>query len=146
MFTRSVSLAAVLLFIPMLVPAAEAQEFGNAARGRAFAAQICSDCHQTELGNAASPDRDAPPFTAVAKTKGMTAMALGVWLHLSEHHEHAHVHEELEHSHEHVHDAHHQHLHDSPWNGRKPHTHPHRHARLSHSHPHYPDLHHRHSH
>ncbi|MDP3739226.1 MAG: c-type cytochrome [Hyphomonadaceae bacterium] len=83
MFTRSVSLAAVLLFIPMLVPAAEAQEFGNAARGRAFAAQICSDCHQTEPGNAASPDSAAPPFTAVAKTKGMTAMALGVWLQTS---------------------------------------------------------------
>jgi len=73
-------------------------------------------------------------------------MALGVWLHLSEHHEHAHVHEELEHSHEHVHDAHHQHLHEAPWDGPEPHVHVHRHARLSHAHPHYPDLHHRHSH
>ena len=73
-------------------------------------------------------------------------MALGVWLHISEHHEHAHVHEELAHSHEHAHDAHHQHSHDSSWDGREPHVHAHRHAPLAHSHPHYPDLHHRHTH
>ena len=73
-------------------------------------------------------------------------MALGVWLHLSEHHQHAHVHEELEHCHEHVHDEHHQHAHDSPWNGREPHVHSHRHEALAHSHPHYPELHHRHTH
>lgn len=73
-------------------------------------------------------------------------MALGVWLHLSEHHEHAHVHNELEHAHEHVHDAHHQHAHDFPWDGREPHGHPHRHGALRHAHPHYPDLHHRHTH
>jgi len=73
-------------------------------------------------------------------------MALGVWLHLSEHHEHAHVHEAMEHVHEHVHDAHHQHAHDAPWDGSEPHVHSHRHAPLAHAHPHYPDLHHRHSH
>lgn len=84
------------------------------------------------------------PGTAFWLAAGL--MALGVWLHLSEHHEHAHVHEELEHAHEHVHDAHHQHAHDSPSDGREPHVHRHRHARLSHFHPHYPDLHHRHPH
>lgn len=73
-------------------------------------------------------------------------MALGVWLHLSEHHEHAHTHEQLEHSHEHLHDAHHQHAHEFPWDGREPHAHAHRHEALRHAHPHYPDLHHRHSH
>jgi drug/metabolite transporter (DMT)-like permease len=73
-------------------------------------------------------------------------MALGVWLHLAEHHAHAHAHDELEHAHEHLHDAHHQHLHDASWDGHEPHVHAHRHARLSHAHPHYPDLHHRHSH
>jgi len=84
------------------------------------------------------------PGTAFWLAAGL--MALGVWLHLSEHHEHEHVHEELEHAHEHAHDAHHQHVHESSWDGREPHAHPHRHARLSHAHPHYPDLHHRHSH
>ena len=75
-------------------------------------------------------------------------MALGVWLHLSERHVHEHVHEPLEHAHQHVHDAHHQHAHDFPWDGREPHAHahPHRHERMVHSHPHYPDLHHRHTH
>ncbi|MDH4174734.1 MAG: DMT family transporter [Betaproteobacteria bacterium] len=73
-------------------------------------------------------------------------MALGVWLHLSERHEHTHAHEEMEHAHEHVHDAHHQHTHDFPWDGREPHAHPHRHTAMVHSHPHYPDLHHRHTH
>jgi drug/metabolite transporter (DMT)-like permease len=73
-------------------------------------------------------------------------MALGVWLHISEHHEHAHVHDELAHSHEHIHDEHHQHPHGSGWDGREPHVHSHRHAPLAHSHPHYPDLHHRHTH
>lgn len=83
MLTRSVTFAAAVLLIPMLIPAAEAQEFGNAARGRAFAAQLCSDCHQTEPGNPASTEPAAPPFTAVAKTRGMTAFALGVWLQTS---------------------------------------------------------------
>ncbi|MGH8707260.1 MAG: EamA family transporter [Burkholderiales bacterium] len=73
-------------------------------------------------------------------------MVLGVWLHLSERHEHLHSHEATEHSHEHVHDAHHQHTHDVPWDGREPHVHSHRHEPLVHSHPHYPDLHHRHGH
>ncbi len=73
-------------------------------------------------------------------------MALGVWLHLSEHHEHAHTHEQMEHSHEHLHNAHHRHAHEFPWDGREPHVHAHRHEALRHAHPHYPDLHHRHSH
>ncbi len=73
-------------------------------------------------------------------------MALGVWLHVSEHHEHEHVHEPMEHEHLHAHDEHHQHAHDFEWDGSEPHAHPHRHAPITHSHPHYPDLHHRHGH
>ena len=73
-------------------------------------------------------------------------MALGVWLHISEHHEHEHTHEAMEHEHLHAHDEHHQHTHDVPWDGREPHSHPHRHEPMIHSHPHYPDLHHRHGH
>lgn len=71
-------------------------------------------------------------------------MALGLWLHLTEHHEHEHVHEELWHEHEHVHDEHHQHLHDSPATSGVRHRHPHRHEILVHTHPHHPDIHHRH--
>ncbi len=73
-------------------------------------------------------------------------MGLGVWLHLTEHHEHQHRHEALEHEHLHTHDEHHKHAHrpnDAPG---EPHSHWHRHADLIHSHPHYPDIHHRHGH
>ena len=75
-------------------------------------------------------------------------MALGVWLHLTEHHEHEHTHEPLVHSHRHLHDAHHQHAHtaESASDETGAHQHPHQHAPLTHRHPHYPDIHHRHSH
>jgi drug/metabolite transporter (DMT)-like permease len=73
-------------------------------------------------------------------------MILGVWMHLTEHHEHDHLHEALEHEHPHRHDAHHQHEHlltDPPG---EPHTHRHRHKALNHAHAHLPDIHHRHGH
>jgi drug/metabolite transporter (DMT)-like permease len=73
-------------------------------------------------------------------------MALGVWLHVTEHHGHVHAHERQEHSHPHVHDEHHAHAHDFAWDGREPHTHAHVHAPLVHAHAHYPDVHHRHLH
>jgi drug/metabolite transporter (DMT)-like permease len=75
-----------------------------------------------------------------------TLMALGVWLHVTEHHEHLHRHDAETHDHPHVHDEHHQHQHDFPWDGSEPHTHPHRHTALVHTHAHFPDLDHRHSH
>lgn len=73
-------------------------------------------------------------------------MAGGIWLHLTELHDHEHTHERMLHSHPHYHDAHHQHTHDFPWDGKEPHVHPHEHASLTHSHPHFPDIHHRHPH
>ena len=72
-------------------------------------------------------------------------MMIGLWLHLSEHHEHEHTHSRLTHSHLHVHDAHHQHDHGGQA-GIEPHVHLHTHAPLRHAHPHYPDEHHRHEH
>jgi len=73
-------------------------------------------------------------------------MGLGVWLHLTEHHEHGHRHDPMEHMHRHEHDEHHQHGHDFDWDGIEPHTHAHRHEANTHIHPHYPDMHHRHRH
>jgi drug/metabolite transporter (DMT)-like permease len=75
-------------------------------------------------------------------------MGIGVWLHLTEHHEHDHTHEAMFHTHSHAHDEHHQHDHEFPSDGKKPrtHQHPHRHVPLTHSHPHYPDTRHRHLH
>jgi drug/metabolite transporter (DMT)-like permease len=75
-----------------------------------------------------------------------TLMALGTWLHLTEHHDHKHAHEEVEHHHEHIHDSHHQHAHDCPVVPGTRHSHQHRHEPLIHTHPHFPDTHHRHSH
>lgn len=73
-------------------------------------------------------------------------MALGVWLHLTEHHSHEHHHPPLEHAHEHSHDEHHQHEHDFPVTPGTRHSHRHRHAPMTHSHAHYPDAHHQHKH
>lgn len=73
-------------------------------------------------------------------------MAIGVWIHLTEHHEHEHHHELLDHEHGHTHDVHHQHIHDFAWDGLEPHAHKHMHIEVTHKHPHFPDIHHRHSH
>jgi drug/metabolite transporter (DMT)-like permease len=68
-------------------------------------------------------------------------MGIGVWLHVTEHHEHGHWHSLLEHEHWHSHDTHHTHGHDT-----ESHSHLHTHVEMLHVHPHYPDLHHRHGH
>lgn len=73
-------------------------------------------------------------------------MALGVWLHLTEHHAHEHVHQELVHAHMHSHDEHHQHTHEPGTDTSAPHSHLHTHNSIRHNHPHYPDIHHRHGH
>ena len=71
------------LGLPVLLacmPAASAQTPGNPQHGRVLAATLCADCHRTEPGPGSSPLNTAPPFASVAKTKGMNAMALNVWL------------------------------------------------------------------
>ena len=73
-------------------------------------------------------------------------MALGTWLHLTEHHEHPHIHAELTHDHEHTHDEHHQHEHDFQATPGSQHRHLHRHEPLTHTHQHFPDAHHQHRH
>lgn len=84
--------------------------------------------------------------TSVTFWMATALMAVGVWLHLTEHHAHEHEHTELSHGHRHRHDAHHQHTHAFDWDGVEPHTHAHQHAKLTHRHAHFPDIHHRHSH
>ena len=75
-----------------------------------------------------------------------TLMALGVWLHLTEHHAHSHEHSKHTHTHRHVHDAHHMHAHAFGEDATQPHDHAHRHESLTHDHAHYPDADHRHGH
>jgi drug/metabolite transporter (DMT)-like permease len=73
-------------------------------------------------------------------------MALGTWLHLTEHHGHAHSHQAVTHDHEHAHDEHHLHAHELPTTPDTKHRHPHQHQPLRHTHLHFPDTHHRHDH
>ncbi len=74
------------------------------------------------------------------------AMAVGVWLLLTERHAHLHVHMPLVHAHRHTHDLHHHHTHGPHDPPGEPHVHMHKHSPLIHSHSHPPDIHHRHSH
>jgi mono/diheme cytochrome c family protein len=60
-----------------------AQNVGDAAKGRAFAQQICAECHNIEKGQRPSPDGLAPNFETVAKTPGLTAIALTAVLRTS---------------------------------------------------------------
>ena len=73
-------------------------------------------------------------------------MALGLWLHLTEHHAHAQRHEATEHDHEHTHDEHHQHQHAAIVAPGVTHKHLYRHETLQHIHSHFPDAHHGHGH
>jgi len=68
----------VLLCAPVF-----ALEPGNAHRGLELAHSTCAVCHGTRKGEK-STNRRAPPFNAIAKVKGMSAMALNVAL-LSSH-------------------------------------------------------------
>lgn len=85
------------------------------------------------------------PFTLKLLAAGVL-MALGTWLHLTEHHAHRHTHEALLHEHMHIHDEHHQHTHPFPVTPGTRHSHAHRHEPQTHTHAHFPDAHHRHGH
>jgi len=54
-------------------------EVGDAQRGLAFAQKTCAGCHNVLGSDGASPNRQAPPFKAVANTPGMSITALTVW-------------------------------------------------------------------
>lgn len=86
-------------------------------------------------------DRALDAATAIAAA----LFALGVYLHVTEHHSHEHAHEPVEHDHPHRHDdGHHDHVHEPPVTGE--HSHTHSHGSLVHAHDHAPDLHHGHGH
>ena len=97
------------------------------------------------LGSAAAVIALGEPLTVQLAVAGVL-MAIGVWLHVTEHHEHGHVHETMTHAHPHRHDEHHRHAHSALDPPGEPHTHFHEHAPMRHSHPHVPDMHHMHRH
>ena len=70
-------LAAMTVAALMAAPCgASAQTAGDTAKGHQFAQQICSECHTVEKGQRPSPNGQAPNFETIAKTPGMTAIAL----------------------------------------------------------------------
>ena len=66
------------LFVLGALPAA-AQPPGDARRGQEYAKAACAECHETGAGQETPPYSQAPSFTDIAKTPGMTAMALNAW-------------------------------------------------------------------
>jgi mono/diheme cytochrome c family protein len=62
---------------------AQAQEIGDWQKGRAFARQVCAECHAVGRRSPRSPNGEAPSFVSVANTPGMTAVALNVFLQTS---------------------------------------------------------------
>jgi drug/metabolite transporter (DMT)-like permease len=97
------------------------------------------------LGSAAAVIALGEPVTPQLVGAG-ALMAVGVWLHLTEHHEHEHAHAPMAHAHPHMHDEHHRHTHAVLDPADEPHTHFHEHDTMRHSHPHVPDMHHVHRH
>lgn len=65
-----------------LASPANAQE-ADVAAGKAYAEQVCAQCHAVEAGEDLSSAEGATPFQEVANTPGMTEYALSVWLQSS---------------------------------------------------------------
>jgi cytochrome c2 len=55
------------------------QDLGEASAGFDYANRICAGCHAVARGGRVSPNEKAPPFDAMANTRGMNEMALRVW-------------------------------------------------------------------
>jgi mono/diheme cytochrome c family protein len=72
-----VSLLAVGL---VLIGDGHAQIAGDPQTGLALAQQTCSTCHAIRKGDDLSPNLDAPTFSELANTPGMTNTALLVRL------------------------------------------------------------------
>src|SRR5947209_15759172 len=63
------------------------QELGSAPQGKELAQTVCAECHAVERGAIRSPFADAPTFESIAKTPGMSSMAIRVWLTRAAHRE-----------------------------------------------------------
>ena len=75
---RAAWTAAIILLLP--VAQAWPQEIGQPGRGLASAQHLCSECHAVRKEQKESPNPDAPRFEALAKTPGMTSIALSAAL------------------------------------------------------------------
>jgi hypothetical protein len=74
-FGKALALLSVCHLAVTLAAAPAQAQTSEAARGKAYAS-----CHEIEPGIPAPPFAQAPSFSSVAATPGMTSMALNVWL------------------------------------------------------------------
>jgi mono/diheme cytochrome c family protein len=79
--TRIVALGAFL--ITVTAGLVQAQDASEQLKGARFAQEICAECHAVQAGQPRSPNGQAPTFETVAKTPGMTAIALTAVLRTS---------------------------------------------------------------
>jgi cytochrome c len=79
--TRIVVLAGFL--ITVTAGLVQAQDVSQRLKGATIAQQICAECHAVQVGQPRSPNGQAPTFETVAKTPGMTAIALTAILRTS---------------------------------------------------------------
>ena len=60
-----------------------AQERGNTKEGEMLAQMTCAQCHAVERHQLRSPNQHAPTFEAIARMRGISAMAIRVALRTS---------------------------------------------------------------
>jgi mono/diheme cytochrome c family protein len=68
----------IIAYLDTIQIAAREEEDAVSA-GRAYAEQICSECHAVRKGELLSPHERAPAFVVIANARGMSEMALRVW-------------------------------------------------------------------
>jgi len=81
--TTALRLAAVTLLAGTWLAPAAAQNIGDPRLGRTLARDVCATCHGVNAGAAGSPVPEAPTFETIARTPGMSEIALNVALHTS---------------------------------------------------------------
>jgi len=79
-FGKALALLSVCHLAAALAAAPAQAQTSEAARGKAYARAACASCHEVEPGIPTPPFAQAPSFSSVAATPGMTSMALNVWL------------------------------------------------------------------
>jgi mono/diheme cytochrome c family protein len=72
-------LSGVLAWLTMPSPS-HAQDVGDVAKGRDYAARVCAQCHAITADTGRSPQPRVATFPTIANTPGMTAQALSIWL------------------------------------------------------------------
>lgn len=71
------------VFVVLTPATAMGQVIGDANKGKAYASEVCSQCHAVDPGRQQSPVAKAPPFQEIANTSGMTSIALAAWFQSS---------------------------------------------------------------